>query len=446
MFKFIMQHRNGTTVPLYYDQHSSRLWTESGMDVFPIPTNDKKWPTIKAISPDDPGTKQTNAFRRVKIQLGLGCNYSCSYCSQATHIEEAEKTAIAEAQTFLDNLDSWLVGVPQKIEFWGGEPLLYWKKIQILAPALRKKFPDVHLMMITNGSLLTREIVDDLIKWDITGAISHDGPGQFVRGPDPFDDPVAFDAIKYLMDKLGREDKYMFNAVLTPASYDILELQQWFWDKFGWEVPVSLEGVVHDYNGDEFSRFTAEQLKDLTEKTTKYIIEGKVLRVANLMYKVQTAIDNMAEHRPSSAVGQKCGMDRDDYIAVDLRGNIMTCQNVGPVGKHKVGHVSDLAAARVVSSKHWSHREECPTCPVLQLCQGACMYNEDDHWAAACNAEFAFNMAALAGALFFSTGMVLMRIEGTMIRPALPEKKPVSHKPVITFNKASHGKKLQANS
>jgi uncharacterized protein len=33
--------------------------------------------------------------------------------------------------------------------------------------------------------------------------------------------------------------------------------------------------------------------------------------------------------RPIEALGQKCGMDSADAIAVDLRGNVMTCQNTG---------------------------------------------------------------------------------------------------------------------
>ncbi len=54
--------------------------------------------------------------RILKIQLGLGCNYSCSYCSQGGQVED--KTSRADAQEFLDRLDSWLTDPPHKIEFW----------------------------------------------------------------------------------------------------------------------------------------------------------------------------------------------------------------------------------------------------------------------------------------------------------------------------------------
>jgi uncharacterized protein len=41
------------------------------------------------------------------------------------------------------------------------------------------------LSVITNGSILSDEIIDWLMMLDFAVAISHDGPGQSVRGPDP---------------------------------------------------------------------------------------------------------------------------------------------------------------------------------------------------------------------------------------------------------------------
>ena len=115
-------------------------------------------------------------------------------------------------------------------------------------------------------------------------------------------------------------------------------------------------------------------------------------------------------------------MDRNDYIAVDLLGNVMTCQNTGGIGKHRLGHVRSLDKVELTTATHWSLKQECQSCPVLQLCKGSCMYLEGEQWAASCNSEFALNKGILAGALFFITGMMLERIEGEMIRPSLPEK------------------------
>ena len=41
---------------------------------------------------------------------------------------------------------------------------------------------------------------------------------------------------------------------------------------------------------------------------------------------------SIQRQRPIEALGQKCGMDREAAIAVDLRGNVMTCRNTGAKG------------------------------------------------------------------------------------------------------------------
>lgn len=74
--------------------------------------------------------------------------------------------------------------------------------------------------------------------------------------------------------------------------------------------------------------------------------------------------------RPIEALGQKCGMDSPDAIAVDLRGNVMTCQNTGAKDAHKIGHVADFDAIALDTATHFAFRPECISCPVVQLCKG----------------------------------------------------------------------------
>ena len=96
--------------------------------------------------------------------------------------------------------------------------------------------------------------------------------------------------------------------------------------------------------------------------------------------------------RPIEALGQKCGMDSPDAIAVDLRGNVMTCQNTGAKDAHKIGHVADFDAIALDTATHFAFRPECISCPVVQLCKGACMSLEGDFFAQSCANEFAFNV------------------------------------------------------
>lgn len=383
------------------------------------------WSTVaapKRISPDDPGRK-VNEVRRLKIQLGLGCNYSCGYCLQSSEIHQAGKSSTQDGKNFLDGLDTWFrepKGGLERLEFWGGEPLLYWSKIIQMAPVLRARFPDTKFTMITNGSLLTPDKVDLLDEWNFSVGMSHDGPGQHVRGPDPLQDLDICEGVFYALEKLGPK-RFGFNAVISPASYDVCETIDWFHTRFDPCVSVGFEGVVHDYGGDASGVFTEEKLAEFSELLTNQIIFGGALRSPSIDSKLRETIKAILGERPSYVLGQKCGMDEEDFLAVDLLGNVTTCQNTGGEGEHKIGHVSEMSEVRLHTSTHWSHRRECVACPVLQQCQGSCMYQTGAGWVNSCNAEFAYNSAFLKSALYFLTGALPVSCEGDFVRPTLGE-------------------------
>jgi uncharacterized protein len=113
-------------------------------------------------------------------------------------------------------------------------------------------------------------------------------------------------------------------------------------------------------------------------------------------FSLEERIDNfyasIQRRRLSEALGQKCGMDREDTIAVDLRGNVMTCQNTGAKGVHKIGHVKAFEDIALNTATHFAFREECMGCPVAPLCKGSCMFLEGEFFKQNCANEFAFNM------------------------------------------------------
>jgi uncharacterized protein len=134
--------------------------------------------------------------------------------------------------------------------------------------------------------------------------------------------------------------------------------------------------------------------------------------------KTSNFINSLRTARQASSVGQKCGMDRPDNIAVDLHGNVLTCQNtsikgIAPNGQsHHLGNVADMENVKLKTATHWSHRKECPNCPVLQICQGSCMYLEGDLWETTCDNAFSDAIPMFAAGIEFLTGLVPTYIEG----------------------------------
>ena len=100
-----------------------------------------------------------------------------------------------------------------------------------------------------------------------------------------------------------------------------------------------------------------------------------------------------------------------DTIAVDLRGNVMTCQNTGAKGVHKIGHVEAFKDIALDTATHFAFREDCMKCPVVQLCKGSCMFLEGEFFKQSCANEFAFNMGVLMAAVWHLTGMGVVGVE-----------------------------------
>jgi uncharacterized protein len=83
--------------------------------------------------------------------------------------------------------------------------------------------------------------------------------------------------------------------------------------------------------------------------------------------KIRDVYASLHRLRPIEALGQKCGMDREDTIAVDLRGNVMTCQNTGAKGVHRIGHVSDFEAVALGTATHFAFRMNACHAPLFSF-------------------------------------------------------------------------------
>ena len=401
-FDLTLEARDGSRHPARYNPHTSEA------EGLALPVKPGTFASVPRVAKDQPLGK-SRAPRVLKIQLGLSCNYACSYCSQAFQIADATVSKLADVEHFLTELDGWITEAPEKIELWGGEPFLYWAKIKRLIPALSERFPGAQFLVITNGSLLDTEKLKFIAQYDICVGISHDGPGQHLRGPDPLDHPEKSRWIKALLAE--RPGKTSFNAVLTRDHHDLQALKAWFTDKVGPDVSVGLEGVVNVYDAATAigtGRFEPAELNSLTWSIFEALVEDP--NAFGLGERVNEFYKSIIRRRPIEALGQKCGMDREDTIAVDLRGNVMTCQNTGAKGAHKIGHVADFDAIALDTATHFAFRPECMSCPVVQLCKGSCMFLEGDFFAQSCANEFAFNMGIMMAAVWHLTGTVVVGI------------------------------------
>jgi uncharacterized protein len=400
-------------VKFVYDNMTSEIFDDTGKLLeFETEQNKnygdiKNFPTVSEKTPLGKSNIET-----LKIQLGLSCNYSCEYCSQrfVPHVDDSNMKFVDK---FIDNMDSWLKEEPKEIEFWGGEPFAYYKIMKPLAEKLREKFPNSKFLVITNGSLLTYEIIDWLEELNFNIGISHDGPGQKVRGPDPFDDPKQKDIILTLYHRFRLKNRVSFNSMIHRENMDRAKIQQFFIDFTGDKNVIIGEGAFIDAYDEGGIKNSLQDRKDelaFRRLTMHQLIDETNYNFSVVNKRMVELINSFKNRRPARLLGQKCGMDNEKAIAVDLRGNVLTCQNVSaastaPNGRsHLIGHVSKLDKVQLNTATHWSFRKECMGCPVLQSCKGSCMFLQKELFDVSCNNAYSDHIPFFAAAFEAVTG------------------------------------------
>lgn len=128
-----------------YDNEENKVWDGEGnlLDL----SDDERVKKFAML-----GKKRTPVFSKAKqkkmsnlrIQLGMKCNMHCRYCSQEPEKELDEGiSSPRQVPAFIEMLKKGGIDCNGGwIEFWGGEPLVYWKTLVVLIPALRDLYPE----------------------------------------------------------------------------------------------------------------------------------------------------------------------------------------------------------------------------------------------------------------------------------------------------------------
>lgn len=421
IFEIDAQHiESGLKKKFFYDNTTNTLSNDDG-HVYEFSDHQENPHAKKYTSfGKDAPIGKSKEINVLKIQLGLSCNYTCDYCSQK-FVERAPETSKKDIDNFLKKLDvlEFNEQTGLKIEFWGGEPLVYWKTLKPLAEAILERFEswDVKpkFSIITNGSILTEEIIDWLMMMNFNVSISHDGPGQSVRGPDPFDDPEAKERILGMYRMMTRlKMGFSFNSMLSAKNTSRKEIRQWFVNLTGDENVQLGEGTIvdaYDEDGVTNSLQTKQDHFNFRKQAFGEIVEtqGNIGFTA-ITGKVLSFGRSVLNHESADYLGQKCGMDNPSVISVDLRGNVITCQNVSSAETamngepHKIGTLDEYDNVKLNTSTHWSNRDNCASCPVLHLCKGACMFLEGKYWETSCSNAFSDNVSLFAATFLQITG------------------------------------------
>lgn len=410
-----------------------------------ISSTTKSTPKASIYSPVNPLVGKSKKIKTLKIQLGLACNYHCSYCMQASAREalkgkeshQEKKQGIAssfspllkiptkpEVEHFFDTLaDKGIELDPHaRIELWGGEPLMYKRAIKAIIERVRKDYGEgVSIVIITNGSLINDDWVDFFLENHVFISISHDGTAFNLRDKnDPLDNPKTKKAWLRLHEgmkawgALGTSGLSM-HVVLSTQNTDLDALRAFFSEKLAKDVDISFEGIV-TYEGATASENNfadnldaAVSLRDslfktLVESPGAYpSLEDRLIPFMKRLIFKRSLITSMQG---------RCNSISENTLITTLKGEVLSCQN-GFTHDSMIGSFvnEDLSSLTNRQFTHWKLRPQCKDCPVLGLCRGGCPKLAPEAFEACCKNEFLFYFSLFEVALFRLTGFYIVDIK-----------------------------------
>lgn len=414
MYECVLQDREGNGSIVIYDPRNHLFYGEG----IPLPPT----PEERAAC--------TEENRPIVVRIGLGqkCNFSCRYCSQAV-CREGKVTAlppeelVARIVRFVGTRDV------EVIQFWGGEPLVYFEEIRRLHSLFEESgISIIGYFISTNGSLLKGERLQWILDNNIHVGLSYDGPGQELRGKDVLMDPEVWEAVQTL---LCKPDSLGFAPVMTAENTrhkDYVDYLTAIINRNDFTIGESRIATIMDETAFKF-RVPEADLPDYCRQMFLDLVGGELPQYF-LAHKSAHIFACTLGVPP--APGSRCFVSNPYTIAVDMAGKVLTCQNYSADSideesgeSHCLGDIAGLkpggppplpALSRLIAKQ----QEKCDGCMVSALCRGGCPFSPSEYEDYNCKAAYHQYLPIIGLALFRLTGKLLKEV-----RPLLaPEAQP----------------------
>ena len=307
----------------------------------------------------------------VHLLLGPACNMNCRHCSQVPVKNNKIFSIVSPGvKQFLGQYIGWAVNTkfvnkPQHIvKFYGGEPLLHWDLIKKIVLEYTEKYDilknnNFRFLIISNGLLLSQEIVDFCNQYDVRFTLSYDAPNTFaVRGFVPDSVVDLFNKIKHRMVSCGFDacntdyyTAYKCYAKKFPNTYVNLT--------FGLILTFDVPKDVYD--------FDFNKVRNDFKKLRIAIQLGKSKFLKMFVYRRISYLKNPQLNSYFLENNIKPCFSGKYHINVTLDGNIVSCHNC----MEKVGTVYNsleeiyqtcfdlFKKAESNYCKHCEHRDVC---------------------------------------------------------------------------------------
>lgn len=325
----------------------------------------------------------------VFIMMGNSCNMDCAYCLQHPLVHEPLAREINhEIYTFLAQLAAENENGGIHLQFYGGEPLLYFSAIREIIEETAKRKIFCTYSVICNGRALTDEMTEFFNVHKIPVTISWDGYNT--KATRRFD-VMADDGIKARILKL---EQLGLSAVISSRAYplEILEAFQNISDEYeavhGYKLRVNLDeifdtGIASKWLLDVDYERVSREMHYLAKLYLSALISGKsdpkdytkLAYMAGFFQQLRNFyVTCNGEWNTCTAA---CGNGLS-VLNMDLKGRLYPCHNtsqsIGDIHTPFFKYLQRLLAGDATMLR----REKCLACPAVACCKGGCKLVSDE--------------------------------------------------------------------
>jgi uncharacterized protein len=217
-----------------------------------------------------------NLVNHMVLNVTEKCNFHCQYCKFSGSYSHARKHSsksmdievIKKSIDFLVKNASYIINEtdrPLILGFYGGEPMIEFESILNALRYIEKEYKDIfprfRFSVTTNGSLLSENVIKELVNYNFTLLLSHDGPAEISNRYRMFrDGKGAYDIILEKMELVKKispdyfENKVGFSTVIVP-EFHFREVVEYFRNTYKGKNRVYLFSMLDDKDTDFFDRF-----------------------------------------------------------------------------------------------------------------------------------------------------------------------------------------------
>lgn len=287
------------------------------------------------------------------IMTTLDCNARCFYCYEkgTPRIAMTEKTALATSEYIQDHCTGKV-----KLIWFGGEPLLNTEIIDLICRELKDSDISYFSCIITNGLLLTKDIIDKAVSlWNLKQVqITLDGTEQVYLRTKSFTNPrgnefqIVLGNIEALLNS-----KIAVNIRLNQDSHntsDLMALLTLIHDRFGTNPYMRIYNhLLFNFEGD----YTDDQINCYHSLKNKLSTLGYLNK-----YKL-----------PNGMQIHQCMADSAHSLVITPSGLIGKCEHFSEekmIGSIFTDEIDTLAVQ--MWKERYERQKECDSCPLYPSC------------------------------------------------------------------------------